>query len=103
MFDIKNFYQSIKEKLSWEAIRFSKRYISITNKEIEGIFHTRKSLLYYTDESWVKKVECNFDVTMGANDRAEVCGLICILTLSLLSKHINKNHIGLHRDDGLAI
>ena len=23
--------------------------------------------------------------------------------LSLLSKHINKNHIGLYRDDGLAI
>ena len=40
---------------------------------------------------------------MGAYDGAEVCELIGILMLFLLSKHINKNHIGQHRDDGLAI
>ena len=34
---------------------------------------------------------------------AELCELIGIFMLSLLSKHINKNHIGLYRDDGLAI
>ena len=40
---------------------------------------------------------------MSAYDGAEVCELIGILMLFLLSKHINKNHIGLYRDDGLAI
>ena len=45
----------------------------------------------------------NFDVSMSAYDGAEVCELISIFILSLPSKHINKNHIGLHRDDGLAI
>ena len=103
MFDIKDFYPSIKEKLLWEAIRFAKLYISITNKDIEAIFHARKSLLYYNDEPWVKKGESNFDVSMDAYDGAEVCELIGIFMLSLLSKHINKNHIGLYRDDGLAI
>ena len=103
MFDIKDFYPSIKEKLLWEAIRFAKLYISITNKDIEAIFHARKSLLYYNDEPWVRKGESNFDVSMGAYDGAEVCELIGIFMLSLLSKHINKNHIGLYRDDGLAI
>ena len=39
---------------------------------------------------------------MGAYDGAEVCELIGIFNLSLFSKHINKNHIGLYRDDGLA-
>ena len=38
---------------------------------------------------------------MGAYDWTEVCELIGIFMLSLLSKH--KNHIGLYRDDGLAI
>ena len=38
-----------------------------------------------------------------ANDGAEICELIGIFMLSLLSEHINKNHIGLYRDDGLAI
>ena len=103
MFDIKDFYPSIKEKLLWEAIRFAKRYISIASKDIDIIFHARKSLLYYNDEPWVKKGESNFDVTMGAYDGAEVCELIGIFMLSLLSKHINKNHIGLYRDDGLSI
>ena len=32
---------------------------------------------------------------MGAYDDTEVCELIGIFMLSLLSKHINKNHIGL--------
>ena len=45
----------------------------------------------------------NFDVTMGAYDGTEECEYIGIFMLSLLSKHINKNHIGLYRDDGLAI
>ena len=67
------------------------------------MFHARKSLLYYNDEPWVKKGESNFDVSMDAYDGAEVCELIGIFMLSLLSKHINKNHIGLYRDDGLAI
>ena len=40
---------------------------------------------------------------MDAYDGAEVCELIGIFMLSLLSKHINKNHIGLYRDDGFAI
>ena len=55
MFNIKDFYPSIKEKLLWEAIRFAKLYISITNKDIEIIFNARKSLLYYDDEPGVKK------------------------------------------------
>ena len=103
MFDIKDFYPSIKEKLLWEAIRFAKLYISITNKDIEAIFHARKSLLNYNDKPCVKKGKGSFDVSMGAYNWAEVCELIGIFRLSLFSKHINKNHIGLYRDDGLAI
>ena len=64
MFDIRDFYPSIKEKLLWKAIMFGKRYISITNKDIEAIFYARKSFLYYNNEPWVKKKERNFDVTI---------------------------------------
>ena len=103
MFDIKDSHPSIKEKLLREAIRFAKLYISITKKDIEAIFHARKFLLYYNDEPWVKKGESTFDISMRAYDGAEVCELIGIFMLLLLSKHINKNHIGLYRDDDLAI
>ena len=50
-----------------------------------------------------KKRESNFDASIGAYDGAEVCELIGIFMLSLPSKPISKNHIGLYRDDGLAI
>ena len=51
----------------------------------------------------LKKGESNFDITVRTYDGAEVCELIGIFMLSLLSKHINKNHIGLYRDGDLAI
>ena len=51
----------------------------------------------------LKKGESNFDITMRTYDGAEVCELIGIFMLSLLSKHINKSHIELYRNDGLAI
>ena len=37
------------------------------------------------------------------HDGAEVCELIGVFMLLLLSKHINKSSIGLYRDDDLAI
>ena len=79
-----------------------KIFTSISNKGIEAIFYA-SNILYYNDEPWVKKGESNFDVSMGAYDGPEVCELIGIFMLSLLSKHINKNHIGLYSDDGLDI
>ena len=81
MFDIKNFYPSIKEKLLWEPINFAKRYNSIASKDIDTIFHVRKTLLYYNSEPWVKKGESNFDVTIGVYNGAEVCELIGIFML----------------------
>ena len=50
-----------------------------------------------------RKRESNFDVSMGAYDGAEVCELSGIFMLSIFSKHISKNHIGLYRDEVLAI
>ena len=76
---------------------------STTKMDTEAIFHARKFLLYYNDEPWVKKGESNFDFTIGAYDWVEICESVGIFMLSLLSKHINKNHTSLYRDDGLAI
>ena len=56
LFDIKDFYPSINDKLQWEAIRFAKCHIPITINDIEAIFHASKSLLSYKDEPWVKKL-----------------------------------------------
>ena len=91
MFDIKDFYPSIKEDLLIEALEFAKQHVTI------------KSLLYNEGEPWIKKQSNNFDVTMGSYDGAEVCELIGIFMLSLIGNKYNPNNIGLYRNDGLAV
>ena len=50
MFDIKGFYPSIKEGLLIEALEFAKQHMTIKSKDIETIYHARKSLLYKEGE-----------------------------------------------------
>ena len=51
----------------------------------------------------MKKGESNFNIILSAYNATEVWELIGIFMLSILSKHISKNHIELYRDDSLAI
>ena len=44
----------------------------------------------------------DFDVTMGSYDGAEVCQLVGLYLLDLLTNVFGKNNIGLYRDDGLS-
>ena len=64
-----------------EAIQFDKERVPITRKEVEVIFHARKSVLYDDREPWVMKEGGGFDVTMVEYDGAEVCELIGIFML----------------------
>ena len=51
---------------------------------------------------WVKKDNPDFDVTMGSYDGAEVCELVGLCLLNLLTNEFRKHNIGLYRDDGLS-
>ena len=84
-----------------KAIEFAKRYAEITEDELELLLHCRKSLLFDGNTPWVKKTG-TFDVTMGSYDGAEICELVGLYMLDLLSKKFSKEEIGLYRDDGLA-
>ena len=55
MFDVKNFYTSIKEKLLWEAIRFARRYISITSMDIDAILMQGNTFYITTTNRGSKK------------------------------------------------
>ena len=69
-----------------------------------SIIDCRKSILFNDGRAWTKK-EKNFDVTMGAQDGAEIAELTGIYLLQQvndsLSKMKKKTHTGLYRDDGL--
>ena len=103
MFDIKDFYPSIKEGLLNKALNFAGTHVNISKEDKDIIYHARKSLLFNNNEEWVKKEGNTFDVTMGAYDGAEVCELIGTYLLYQLSEKYLKNDIGLYRDDGLAV
>ena len=103
VFDIEQFYPSIKESVLLKALEFAKTHTKVLEKDINVIRHSRRSLLFNQGETWVKKEEENFDVTMGAYDGAEVCELVGIYLQSLLAERYNKNDFGLYRDDGLAV
>ena len=64
MFDIKDFYPSIKESLLIEALEFAKQHVIINSKDRETIFHARKSLLYKEREPWIKKQSNNFAIML---------------------------------------
>ena len=65
--------------------------------------HARKSLLFTNDSTWVKKGDDpSFDVTMGSFDGAEVCELVGLYILNILSQKFGSGNIGLYRDDGLG-
>ena len=103
VFDIEQFYPSIKESVLLKALEFAKTHTKVLKKDINVIMHSRRSLLFKQGEPYVKKEDENFDVTMGAYDGAEVCELVGIYLQSLLSDKYNKQDFGLYRDDGLAV
>ena len=102
--DIKEFYPSITKIIFEDALDFAKTQTTIGRDEIRTIKHCRKSLLFSGNETWVKKNSNNcFDVTMGSYDGAEICELVGLYILDTLSKKLNKNEMGLYRDDGLIL
>ena len=50
-----------------------------------------------------KLENCLFDVTMRSYDGAEVCELVQLYLLGKLASLIGAKHVGLYRDDGLAV
>ena len=55
VFDIKDFYPSIKETLLIKAINFAEKLVNIISKDKVIIKHAKKSLLYDNRELWMKK------------------------------------------------
>ena len=75
MFDLKDFYRSIKEILFREALRFGKTH-KYFQSDVKVMFHLRKSLLYNRRMPCVKKGGSSFIVTIVADHGPESCKLV---------------------------
>ena len=67
--------------------------------------HSRKSVLWFNNEVWVKKKDPEFDVTMGSYDGGEVCEVCSLYILSLLKERgiFKECGVGMFKDDGPGI
>ena len=79
IFDIKDFYPSIKESLLKQSLDFAEKYTKVISEDKVIIKHARKSLLFNKQQIWIKKESGLFDVMMGAYDGAEVVNLLGFL------------------------
>ena len=90
-FDIVEFYPYITESLLKKAITFAKKHTQVSKQDIKTVMDARKSLLFDKDTPWIKKDSNElFDVTMGSYDGAEICELVGLYTLSILTKRYGK-------------
>ena len=106
-FNIEEFYPSISKEVLQKAIKYASTLclnnVRISSEEINVIMHSRKSLLFDSNNIWIKKdSDLNFDVTMGSYDGAEICELVGLYILHVLGEKYRKDKVGLYHDDGLA-
>ena len=103
-FDICEFYPSISEDLLQKSLLFAKNHTLIEEEEVSLIMACRKSVLFNSGNVWTKKNR-DFDVTMGAQDGAEIAELTGIYLLKQVNEFLSSlsksSHAGLYRDDGL--
>ena len=100
-FTLKNFVLP-HWKLIKKASNFAEAYTLLSDNDKAIIHHARKSLLFNDQQTWIKRDNGLFDVTMEAYDGVEVYKLVGNYVLYELSKLYEKKDIGLYRDDGLA-
>ena len=98
MFDIKDFYPSISKELLTDA----ETIINLDDHDKKIIYHSRKSLLFNQEQTWMKKGSDLFNVSMRTYDGAKVCELIGIFLLNLLGRQYDTKNIVLYRGDGLS-
>ena len=103
-FDICEFYPSITEDLLRNSLDFAKSHKPIDQADEDLIMACRKSVLFNNGKVWTKKNK-NFDVTMGAQDGAEIAELTGIYLLKEVDEYLSslgeKSYAGLYRDGGI--
>ena len=55
MFDVEKFYPSIDQNLLMAALLWSRKYVDMSDQDIEVILAARKAMLYMNGEPWAKK------------------------------------------------
>ena len=102
-FDIEQFYPSISKEMFNKTIDWAKNHHNFTDLELRTIYNVKESFLFLDNQPWRKKTTDNFDIAMGSYDGAECAELVGLFILNKIRDIIPHKHVGLYRDDGLAV
>ena len=69
--DFTKFYPSITKDLLEKEIEHARKYVEITEEEVEILMQARKAILIHQGKAWEKKEGDFFDVTIGSLDGAD--------------------------------
>ena len=83
---------------------FGKKFIPVSQDQIDIIIHSCKTILLYNNDIWIKKNNSDkFDIPMGSLHGAEACELVGLYLLEQLKDVLNTGEYGIYRDDGLVV
>ena len=91
-----DFYPSITDNLLTKTPKWAPKYHYIAATEFETIINARRTILYdHKGNVWTKKdKKTQFDVSMGANDGAEICELVGLYILTEIHKNVDFTSVG---------
>ena len=84
------------------AVNWASQYVTISEDDRALFHHTKNSLLWHKDSTWVKRGDANFDIAQGSFDGAESTDLVGLFLLHKLEE-VREMNTGLYRDDMLAV
>ena len=106
-FDVVSFYPTISKEALSESLNWARQIgVEISPIDERTILASRRNFLWHKNQPWKKKTNPEFDCTMGSFDGAEVCDIVGLYILHVLTSSnlgVQKEELGLYRDDGLGI
>ena len=97
------FYPQISKGLLLKVIRYAETLVNISDKEMNTILHSRKSLPFNNTDIWINENgDPDSDMKMGIFDDAELSELVCLYILHNFGEKYWKHMMSLYHDDGLA-
>ena len=101
---MQEFFPSVKEDLLKEAMPFAQKDIVTTPKDMKVIFHSKKSLFYHNENSWIKRDSIDeSQVGVGSYDKAEVCQTLVLFMFNKPDREYNIKNIVFHKYNVLSI
>ena len=102
VFDVEKFYPSISKELLVQAVKWARKYVDISDEEIDVVMKSRMAMMFVDGSPWVKKDGELFDVGMGFFDGAECCEIVGLFLLAEMKENGIVTETGIYRDDGLS-